>query len=197
MTEKPQIWRLMNEISFSILYPIGFGSINPWRDVCSFALATWVHPAKSESLARGASRVHEEKETEFQALGLPLSHRWPPHFTVSSAHIPLTQISPLNSKAVQGRSTHSVSTWGAPCLMKIPLLWKSGRLVLGKSLGICLLLERQGSLLLYHVFTHSWNRYLWIIYYVPGTVLDAEIQIQIKHSSCFQSVPILGRKTNF
>lgn len=194
MTEKPQIQCLMNEVFFSISYPIEFSSMNPGMDVCSSALIPWVHPARSESLPCGGPGCINRRDR--------ISGTW---FvfkleTTSAFHRLFCSCSPhpdLSMQAIQGRCIHSVSTWGGSSLTKILWLWKKGRFVLGKSLGSRLLWEKQEGLLLYYVFTPSLNKYLWIIYSVPGTVLGADIQIWIKYSSCFQSAHILGRKTNF
>lgn len=36
MAENPHIWRLMNEVSSSISHPMGFCSMNPWRECLLF-----------------------------------------------------------------------------------------------------------------------------------------------------------------
>lgn len=130
MTEKPQIQSLMNEVSFSISYPIGFSSMNPWRDVCSCSgclgasCQIWVIGMWN---FQGAWREGDRISGTWLAFKLE---------TTSTFHRLLCSRSPhpdLSMHAVQGRSTHSVSTWGAPCLIKIPLLWQKGRLVWGKA----------------------------------------------------------------
>ena len=63
---------------------------------------------------------------------------------------------------------HWVSRWGGLYLPQIPLLWMKGRQALGKN-------QKRGGLCLCYSLTHSLNKHSWIISYVPGTALDAEI----------------------
>lgn len=72
---------------------------------------------------------------------------------------------------------HWASRWGRLYLPQIPLLWMKGRQALGK-------IQKQGVSASVTP-PHSLNKHSWIISYVPGTELDAKIQMQIRHSSCF------------
>lgn len=109
MAEKPQMQCLTNEVYFSISYLIGFGSMSPWMDVCSFALIPWVHPARSESLpCEGPGCINRRDRISGTWFVFKLE-------TTSTFYHLFCSCSPhpdLSMQAIQGRCIHSVSTWG-------------------------------------------------------------------------------------